>query len=451
MVQDFGLDNFRNLEAKQQPTWPDPVELEKVRAELGKLPPLVFAGEVDTLRNRLAQAAEGKAFLLQGGDCAETFVDATADRIRNRIKTVLQMAVVLMYGSSLPVIKMGRMAGQFAKPRSSDTETRGDVTLLAYRGDAVNGYEFTEESRQHDPKRLLQAYHTSASTLNLIRAFTTGGFADLREVHAWNKGFTDNPANKKYESIAGDIDRAMRFMEACGVDSAELRATEFFVSHEGLLFDYERPLTRIDSRTLTPYVTSGHFIWIGERTRQLDGAHVDFFSRVRNPIGIKLGPTTTKDQVLALIDKVDPNREPGRLTLISRMGAGKIREALPPLVEAVRDAGAQPLWITDPMHGNGITTKNGYKSRRFDDVMDEVTGFFEVHRATGTHPGGLHVELTGDDVAECLGGSEQIDESTLEQRYESVCDPRLNHMQSLELAFLVAEQLVKTTRRTGDN
>ena len=451
MVQDFGLDNFRNLEAKQQPTWPDPVELEKVRAELGKLPPLVFAGEVDTLRNRLAQAAEGKAFLLQGGDCAETFVDATADRIRNRIKTVLQMAVVLMYGSSLPVIKMGRMAGQFAKPRSSDTETRDDVTLLAYRGDAVNGYEFTEDSRQHDPKRLLQAYHTSASTLNLIRAFTTGGFADLREVHAWNKGFTDNPANKKYESIAGDIDRAMRFMEACGVDSAELRATEFFVSHEGLLFDYERPLTRIDSRTLTPYVTSGHFIWIGERTRQLDGAHVDFFSRVRNPIGIKLGPTTTKDQVLALIDKVDPDREPGRLTLISRMGAGKIREALPPLVEAVRDAGAQPLWITDPMHGNGITTKNGYKSRRFDDVMDEVTGFFEVHRATGTHPGGLHVELTGDDVAECLGGSEQIDESTLEQRYESVCDPRLNHMQSLELAFLVAEQLVKTTRRTGDN
>jgi 3-deoxy-7-phosphoheptulonate synthase len=451
MVQDFGLDNFRNLEAKQQPTWPDPVELEKVRAELGKLPPLVFAGEVDTLRNRLAQAAEGKAFLLQGGDCAETFVDATADRIRNRIKTVLQMAVVLMYGSSLPVIKMGRMAGQFAKPRSSDTETRDDVTLLAYRGDAVNGYEFTEDSRQHDPKRLLQAYHTSASTLNLIRAFTTGGFADLREVHAWNKGFTDNPANKKYESIAGDIDRAMRFMEACGVDSAELRATEFFVSHEGLLFDYERPLTRIDSRTLTPYVTSGHFIWIGERTRQLDGAHVDFFSRVRNPIGIKLGPTTTKDQVLALIDKVDPNREPGRLTLISRMGAGKIREALPPLVEAVRDAGAQPLWITDPMHGNGITTKNGYKSRRFDDVMDEVTGFFEVHRATGTPPGGLHVELTGDDVAECLGGSEQIDESTLEQRYESVCDPRLNHMQSLELAFLVAEQLVKTTRRTGDN
>jgi len=315
----------------------------------------------------------------------------------------------------------------------------------------VNSYEFTEEARKNDAMRLLQAYNTSSSTLNLIRAFTTGGFADLREVHAWNRGFTDNPANKKYESIAGDIDRAMRFMEACGVDSAELRATEFFVSHEGLLFDYERPLTRIDSRTQLPYVTSSHFIWIGERTRQLDGAHVDFFSRVRNPLGVKLGPTSSVDDVLRLIDKLDPEREPGRLTLISRMGAGKIRDELPKLVEAVRDSGASPLWITDPMHGNGITTANGYKSRRFDDVMDEVQGFFEVHRDLGTHPGGLHVELTGDDVAECLGGSEQIDEATLEQRYESVCDPRLNHMQSLELAFLVAEQLVETARRKSDS
>ena len=450
-MNDFGLDTYKNLEAKQQPTWEDAQALADVQAQLGKLPPLVFAGEVDTLRDRLAEAASGNAFLLQGGDCAETFADATADRIRNRIKTVLQMAVVLMYGSSLPVVKMGRMAGQFAKPRSSDTETRDGVTLPAYRGDAVNGYDFTEESRRHNPNRLLDAYNTSASTLNLIRAFTTGGFADLREVHQWNKGFTDNPANKRYESIAGDIDRAMRFMEACGVDSAELRTTEFFVSHEGLLFDYERPLTRIDSRTGTPYVTSGHFIWVGERTRQLDGAHIDFFSKVRNPIGVKLGPTTSVEDVLALIDKLDPQREPGRLTLISRMGAGKIREELPKLVEAVRDAGATPLWITDPMHGNGITTKNGYKSRRFDDVMDEVAGFFEVHRDLGTHPGGLHVELTGDDVAECLGGSEQIDESTLEERYESVCDPRLNHMQSLELAFLVAEQLVETARSKGDN
>ena len=450
-MQDFGLDNYRDLPAAQQPTWADTGVLENVRNQLSALPPLVFAGEVDTLRARLAQAARGEAFLLQGGDCAETFVDATADRIRNRIKTVLQMAVVLMYGSSLPVIKMGRMAGQFAKPRSSDSETREGVTLPAYRGDAVNSFEFTEEARKNDATRLLQAYNTSSSTLNLIRAFTTGGFADLREVHAWNRGFTDNPANKKYESIAGDIDRAMRFMEACGVDSAELRATEFFVSHEGLLFDYERPLTRIDSRTELPYVTSSHFIWIGERTRQLDGAHVDFFSRVRNPLGVKLGPTSSVDDVLRLIDKLDPQREPGRLTLISRMGAGKIRDELPKLVEAVRDSGASPLWITDPMHGNGITTANGYKSRRFDDVMDEVQGFFEVHRDLGTHPGGLHVELTGDDVAECLGGSEQIDEATLEMRYESVCDPRLNHMQSLELAFLVAEQLVETARRKSDS
>jgi 3-deoxy-7-phosphoheptulonate synthase len=445
-LTDFGLDNYLKLEAKQQPTWADAEVLEQVKKELAVQPPLVFAGEVDTLRERIAQAARGEAFLLQGGDCAETFVDATADRIRNRIKTVLQMAVVLMYGSSLPVIKMGRMAGQFAKPRSSDFETRDGVTLPAYRGDAVNGYEFTEESRRNDARRLMQAYHTSSSTLNLIRAFTTGGFADLRQVHAWNKGFTDNPANKQYESIAGDIDRAMKFMEACGVDSAELRSTEFFVSHEGLLFDYERPMTRIDSRTGTPYVTSGHFIWVGERTRQLDGAHIDFFSRVRNPLGVKLGPTSTVEDVKQIIDKLDPTREPGRLTLISRMGAGKIRDELPKLIEAARDAGATPLWITDPMHGNGITTKNGYKSRRFEDVMDEVMGFFEVHRALGTHPGGLHVELTGDDVAECLGGSEMIDEATLEERYESVCDPRLNHMQSLELAFLVAEQLVQTQR-----
>ncbi len=446
-MTDFGLDNYLKLEAKQQPTWADAQVLEQVKKELAVQPPLVFAGEVDTLRERIAQAARGEAFLLQGGDCAETFVDATADRIRNRIKTVLQMAVVLMYGSSLPVIKMGRMAGQFAKPRSSDFETRDGVTLPAYRGDAVNGYEFTEESRRNDARRLMQAYHTSSSTLNLIRAFTTGGFADLRQVHAWNKGFTDNPANKQYESIAGDIDRAMKFMEACGVDSAELRSTEFFVSHEGLLFDYERPMTRIDSRTGTPYVTSGHFIWVGERTRQLDGAHIDFFSRVRNPLGVKLGPTSTVEDVKQIIDKLDPTREPGRLTLISRMGAGKIRDELPKLIEAAKEAGATPLWITDPMHRNGITTKNGYKSRRFEDVMDEVMGFFEVHRALGTHPGGLHVELTGDDVAECLGGSEMIDEATLEERYESVCDPRLNHMQSLELAFLVAEQLVQTQRR----
>ena len=438
-----GLDNYQNLVAAQQPVWTDQARLAAARQELSTVPPLVFAGEVDTLRTRLAAAAEGKAFLLQGGDCAETFADATADRIRNRVKTILQMAVVLMYGASLPVVKMGRMSGQFAKPRSSDTETRGDVTLPAYRGDAVNGYDFTPESRATDPARMVRAYHTSASTLNLIRAFTTGGFADLRSVHEWNKGFTDNPANSRYEQLAGEIDRAIRFMDACGADFDALKSTEFYVSHEALLFDYERPLTRIDSRTGNPYGTSGHFLWVGERTRQLDGAHIDFMSRLRNPIGVKLGPATKPKDVLDLIEKLDPNREPGRLTFITRMGASQIREKLPSLIEAVLASDAKPLWVTDPMHGNGITTKNGYKSRHFDDVMDEVSGFFDVHKSLGSFPGGLHIELTGDDVAECLGGSEKIDEATLEQHYESLCDPRLNHMQSLELAFLVSEKLSK--------
>jgi len=437
------LDAWRSLPIKQQPQWQDSARVADVSNQIAGLPPLVFAGEVDNLRDRLARAASGQAFLLQGGDCAETFAGATADQIRNRIKTVLQMAVVLTYGASMPIVKMGRMAGQFAKPRSSDTETRGDVTLPAYRGDIVNGYDFTEVSRQPDPGRLLQGYHTAASTLNLIRAFTQGGFADLREVHSWNKGFAQNPANQRYERMAADIDRAIKFMEAAGADFDELKRVEFFTGHEGLLMDYERPMTRIDSRTDTPYNTSAHFLWIGERTRELDGAHVDYFSKIRNPIGVKLGPTTSPDTALALIDKLDPNREPGRLTFITRMGAGKIRDALPPLLEAVRDSGATPLWVTDPMHGNGITTPTGYKTRRFDDVVDEVRGFFEAHRAVGTFPGGIHVELTGDDVTECLGGSEHIDEAALATRYESLCDPRLNHMQSLELAFLVAEELEK--------
>ncbi|MEG2778315.1 MAG: 3-deoxy-7-phosphoheptulonate synthase class II, partial [Aurantimicrobium sp.] len=439
-----GLDYWRTLPIKQQPLWPNAEAVKSASERLASYPPLVFAGEVDTLRDRLAQAAQGKAFLLQGGDCAETFAGATADKIRNRIKTVLQMAVVLTYAAEMPVIKMGRMAGQFAKPRSSDTETRGDITLPAYRGDIVNGYDFTPESREANPERLVQGYNTAVSTLNLIRAFTTGGFADLREVHRWNQGFAKNPANAQYEALANEIDRAIKFMAACGADFDALKTTEFFVSHEALLMDYERPMTRIDSRTGTPYNTSAHFVWIGERTRELDGAHVDFLSRVRNPIGVKLGPTTDVDTVKQLIEKLDPNREPGRLTFITRMGAGKIREALPPLLEAVKASDANPLWITDPMHGNGITTPNGYKSRRFDDVVDEVKGFFEAHRAVGTFPGGVHVELTGDDVTECLGGSEQIDENDLATRYESLCDPRLNHMQSLELSFLIAEELKKS-------
>ncbi|MCU1544760.1 MAG: 3-deoxy-7-phosphoheptulonate synthase class [Microbacteriaceae bacterium] len=436
-----GLDYWRELPIKQQPSWPDAAAVAAASKQIASFPPLVFAGEVDDLREKLGRAASGNAFLLQGGDCAETFAGATAEQIKNRVKTILQMAVVLTYGASMPIVKMGRMAGQFAKPRSTDTETRGDVTLPAYRGDIVNGYDFTAEARTPDPSRLVQGYHTAVSTLNLVRAFTQGGFADLRQVHSWNKGFAANPANKRYEILARDIDRAIKFMEAAGADFDELRRVDFYASHEGLLMDYERPMTRIDSRTGTPYNTSAHFLWVGERTRDLDGAHIDYFSRVRNPIGVKLGPTTSPDDMLRLIDKLDPDREPGRLTFITRMGAGKVRDALPPLLEAIKGHEATPLWVSDPMHGNGLTTSTGYKTRRFDDVVDEVKGFFEAHRAVGTHPGGIHIELTGDDVTECLGGSEHIDEATLATKYESLCDPRLNHKQSLELAFLVAEEL----------
>jgi 3-deoxy-7-phosphoheptulonate synthase len=441
-----GLDYWRDLPIKQQPVWPDAAAVAAASAEIATLPPLVFAGEVDILRERLARAARGDSFLLQGGDCAETFAGATAEQIRNRVKTLLQMAVVLTYGASMPVVKMGRMAGQFAKPRSSESETLGDVTLPAYRGDIVNGYPFTPESRAADPQRLVKGYHTAASTLNLIRAFTQGGFADLRQVHSWNQGFARNPANVRYEGLANEIDRAIKFMMAAGADFDELKRVEFYTSHEGLLMDYERPMTRIDSRNGTPVNTSAHFLWIGERTRGLDDAHVDYFSRIRNPIGVKLGPTTTVDDMERLIDKLDPQREPGRLTFITRMGAGKVRDALPPLLEGIKRFDAVPLWVSDPMHGNGLTTPNGYKTRRFDDVVDEVKGFFEAHRAAGTHPGGIHIELTGDDVTECLGGSEHIDEATLATKYESLCDPRLNHMQSLELAFLVAEELAKHPR-----
>lgn len=431
--------------AAQQPNWPGGANgepLAKAIAELKALPPLVFAGECDQLKARIADAAAGKAFWLQGGDCAETFGSATADSIRNRIKTILQMAAVLQYQSSLPVIKVGRMAGQFAKPRSNDTETRNGVTLPAYRGDAVNGLDFTEEARTPDPQRLVKVYNTSAATLNLVRAFTQGGFADLRRVHEWNKGFIkDSTFGEKYEQVANEIGRALSFMESAGVDPEEFKSVDFYASHEALIIEYEKALTRIDSRTDLPYDVSGHFIWIGERTRQMDGAHVDFASKVRNPIGVKLGPKTTVDDALALIDKLDPQREPGRLTFITRMGASKIREILPPLVEGVTKSGAQVLWVCDPMHGNTFETSNGYKTRQFEDVLDEVRGFFEVHKKLGTHPGGIHIELTGDDVTECLGGGNQISEKDLESRYETACDPRLNHSQSLELAFLVAEML----------
>ncbi len=428
--------------AAQQPQWPHPDALREVVHQLRALPPLVFAGECDVLKARLGDVARGQAFLLQGGDCAETFEGATADAIRNKIKTLLQMAVVLTYAAQVPVVKVGRLAGQFAKPRSSDTETRDGVTLPAYRGDAVNGSDFTPEARTPDPRRLLQTYNTSAATLNLVRAFTQGGFADLRQVHAWNQGFVrDNAAHQRYELMARDIDRALQFMHACGVDPEQFHTVDLYSSHEALLLDYERALTRIDSRTGTPYDVSGHFLWIGERTRQLDGAHVEFAAGIRNPIGVKLGPTTTPDDALALLDRLDPEREPGRLTFVTRMGAAKVREALPPLVEKVTASGALVAWVCDPMHGNTFEAPDGRKTRRFDDVIDEVRGFFEVHRALGTHPGGVHIELTGDDVTECLGGSRNIAELDLSTRYHTACDPRLNHQQSLELAFLVAEML----------
>jgi 3-deoxy-7-phosphoheptulonate synthase len=430
-----------SLVAAQQPQWPAD-ELATAVKELKSYPPLVFAGECDDLKNHIAQAAEGKAFWLQGGDCAETFASATADSIRDRIKTILQMAAILQYYSSMPVIKVGRMAGQFAKPRSSDTETRGEVTLPAYRGDAVNDLAFTPEARRPDPQRLVKVYNTSAATLNLVRAFTQGGFADLRKVHDWNKGFVkDNAYAARYEAMATEIGRALDFMKSAGVDPDQFKTVEFFSSHEALIMEYEKALTRIDSRTGNPYDVSGHFIWIGERTRQLDGAHVEFASKVKNPIGVKLGPKSTVDDALRLIDKLDPNREPGRLTFITRMGAGKIREALPALVDGVTKSGAKVLWVCDPMHGNTFESSTGYKTRQFEDVMDEVKGFFEVHKALGTHPGGVHIELTGDDVTECLGGGAKISAEDLASRYETACDPRLNHTQSLELAFLVAEML----------
>ena len=430
------------LVAAQQPTWPDPAAVKEAIAELESFPPLVFAGECDNLKAKIAQAARGDAFWLQGGDCAETFVGATADSIRNRIKTILQMAAVLQYFSSLPVVKVGRMAGQFAKPRSNDNETRDGVTLPAYRGDAVNDLEFTEKSRTPNPQRLVRVYNTSSATLNLVRAFTQGGFADLRQVHTWNRGFAaDARFSARYEEMANEIGRAIKFMESAGVDPESFKSVDFYSSHEALILEYEKALTRIDSRTENPYDVSAHFLWIGERTRQLDGAHMDFAQKIHNPIGVKLGPKSTPEDVLAIIAKLNPDNEPGRLTFITRMGAGLIREKLPELIKTVEKSGAIVLWVCDPMHGNTYEAPSGFKTRKFDDVLDEVRGFFEVHKKLGTHPGGIHIELTGDDVTECVGGGEQISHEDLASRYESACDPRLNHTQSLELAFLVAEML----------
>ena len=435
--------------AAQQPNWPDPEAMGRAVDRLRSLPPLVFAGECDDLTEKLAAVSRGEAFLLQGGDCAETFAGVTADNLRNKLRVLLQMAVVLTYAASVPVVKLGRLAGQYAKPRSSDTETRDGVTLPAYRGDAVNGYDFTLESRTPDPQRLVEVYHSSAATLNLARAFVTGGYADLRQVHTWNTDFVrSSQVGRRYEQLASEIDRALTFMKAIGADPEEFHRVDFHSSHEALILEYEHAMTRIDSRTDLPYDVSSHFVWIGERTRQLDGAHVELLSHIRNPIGVKLGPTTTPDDAIALAEKLDPDRTPGRLTFITRMGAGRIRDVLPNLVEKVTAAGVQVAWVCDPMHGNTFEASSGYKTRRFDDVIHEVQGFFDVHRALGTWPGGVHVELTGDDVTECVGGGEALMEVDLGNRYESVCDPRLNRVQSLELAFLVAEMLRNRTQET---
>jgi 3-deoxy-7-phosphoheptulonate synthase len=437
--------SWREFPAAQQPSWPDEGALETVLKQMSSMPPLVFAGEARDLTARLGSVANGEAFLLQAGDCAESFDAFGADAIRDKLKVILQMAVVLTYSTGVPTVKVGRIAGQFAKPRSSPTETIGELTLPSFRGHLVNDIAPTETARVPDPNRLLQAYHQSSSTLNLLRAFTKGGYADLNRVHTWNQEFVaSSTEGRRYERVADEIDRALRFMRACGIDTTtqpNLHEVDFYTSHEALVLGYEEALTRQDSLTGDWYDCSAHMIWIGERTREIDGAHVEFFSGVRNPIGCKLGPTATPDEAVALCERLNPDRVPGRLTLISRMGADKVTDALPPLLAAVRDAGHPVVWACDPMHGNTFTASGGHKTRRFDDILAEIAGFFAAHDAEGTWPGGVHVELTGDDVTECLGGAEEILDTDLGSRYETMCDPRLNARQSVDLAFAVAELL----------
>ena len=437
---DLGLDVWRGRPAAQQPEWPDVAALGQVAGTLADLPPLVVASEVDQLRERLGAVARGEAFLLQGGDCAETFATNSQADIAGKVRVLLQMAVVLTYGAAMPVVKLGRIAGQYAKPRSSNVDATGQCS---YRGDMVN--ELVGD-RTPDPQRILRAYSSAASTLNLLRAYAGGGLAALDRVHSWNTAFartTDTGA--RYEQLASEIDRAVRFMRACGVHDSALEGVELYASHEALILEYERGLTRVEADRA--YDLSGHFVWVGERTRQLDGAHIDFVSRIANPIGVKLGPTTTPEFAAELVQRLDPQGVPGRLTLISRMGNDKVRDALPPIIEKVQSTGHLVVWHCDPMHGNTQETAEGVKTRHLDRIIDEVDGFFDVHAALGTHPGGMHVELTGDDVTECIGGTAELTPADLARRYETACDPRLNIEQSLELAFRVAERLVADRRR----
>jgi 3-deoxy-7-phosphoheptulonate synthase len=437
--------SWQQCAAAQQPDWPDPVGLDDAVTELRRLPPLVFAGEARSLRAALAGVAEGKGFLLHAGDCAESFAEFSADNIRDKLKIILQMSVALTYSTGVPTVKIGRIAGQFAKPRSSPVERRDDVELPSFRGDMVNDFAFDPAARVPDPQRMVRGYHQAAATLNLLRAFTKGGFADLTQIHKWNLEFVSTSRQgRRYDALAAEIDRALRFMAACGIDldaEVQLHEVDFYTSHEALLLWYEEALTRRDSLTNDWYDCSAHLLWIGERTRQLDGAHVEFLSGVQNPIGVKLGPDATPDDAVALCRRLDPGRTPGRLMLVSRMGAKRVRDALPPLLRAVARAGHPVVWACDPMHGNTFQHDSGYKTRHFDEVMAELDGFFTACRAADVWPGGVHIELTGDDVTECLGGAEEVLPEHLDQRYETACDPRLNARQSLELAFRIGELL----------
>lgn len=436
-AEKFGLDAWREFPRDQMPPWEDYSEVEQVCGVLDGVPPIVAPYEVEQLRRHLADVCEGKAFLLQGGDCAETFIDNTEQHVLATARTLLQMAVVLTYGASVPVVKLGRVAGQYSKPRSSMNDALG---LPVYRGDMFNSLEATEEARKCDPQRMIRAYANAAAAMNMLRAYLTGGMADLRAVHDWNKDFVrSSPAGERYDAIGREIDRALAFMSACGVHDEALHTANMYASHEMLAIEYDRALTRVYDGAA--YCLSGHYLWIGERTRRLDGAHVDFLSRVANPIGCKIGPTASPEWVLELCEKLNPDNIPGRLTIVPRMGHAKVREALPPIIEKVKSAGAKVVWQSDPMHGNTFEAASGHKTRRFDHVVDEVLGFFEVHREMGTYPGGIHVELTGEAVTECLGGAQEISEEALASRYETACDPRLNTQQSLELGFLVAEML----------
>ena len=445
--------SWSDLPIKQVPEYPDQVALQEVEAKLATFPPLLFAGEARDLKKRLADVAEGRRFLLQGGDCAESFAEHGPDHIRDFLRVFLQMAVVLTYAGGSPVVKVGRLAGQFAKPRSKPTEKRDDIELPSYRGDIINGMEFTEEARIPDPTRMLRGYRQAAATANLVRAFALGGYADLERVHQWNMNFVqDSPQGHRYEELANNITESLAFMRAIGItadNTPQLRQTHFFTSHEALLLGYEQALTRLDSTSGEWYATSGHMVWVGDRTRQPDHAHIEYVRGIKNPIGLKCGPSLEADELLELIDIIDPDSEPGRLTLISRFGAGNVEKYLPKLLRAVKREGRKVVWACDPMHGNTISAESGYKTRPFDRILSEVQDFFAVHRAEGTHPGGIHVEMTGDNVTECTGGAVAISDAELSNRYHTHCDPRLNADQSLELAFLVAELMQKEREAAG--